>query len=500
MDYNEINAFVSENAKTIFAYALTRVSDKNDADDLAGDIIEALLKNAHKLKNREALYGYIWGIAANVCKKFLYKRKRDNLIFEKISEYEDSDYLSDDSEVADNIIKSEEIYILRRELSMLSRQYRECTVAYYIDGMSCSEVSKKFNISLDMVKYYLFKTRKILKEGIGMVREYGEKSYKPGKFHFQTLVDRHTNSQYSDLFSRKLPGNILLSAYYTPMTVNELSLELGVSTVYMEDEIDLLERYKLIKAVSRTKYQTNMIIFTKAYEKELFVKADAYCVPEIKKILVSLKELLPEVRKIGFRGSDLSDNQLLWSLYVQGIFNATCEFDGGNNVSELYKGTKGVFYASDYDEYEYPIHGISGRWNSTGDKYAISFVNFGVLDNKWDNWSDAAKEIMQDTKDTSENGKTAEFPIYTKSEFAAVQNILRDVFKSMGIFLDKFAQIACDIMKAHAPASVHDQINNIVGQKLTFTVMGYMGVLGLKSEILAMPEKDHKATVTGFIL
>lgn len=500
MDYNEINTFVSENIKTIFAYALSRVSDKNDADDLAGDIIEAVLKNAHKLKNKEALYGYIWGIAANVCKKFLYKRKRNNTLFKEISEFEDSDYLSDNSEVSDNILRREEIYLLRRELSLLSRQYRECTVAYYIDEMSCSEVSKKFGISLDMVKYYLFKTRKILKEGIGMTREYGEKSYKPGEFHFHTLVDQHTNSQYGDLFSRKLPGNILLSAYYTPMTINELSLELGVSTVYMEDEIDLLERYKLIKSISGTKYQTNIIIFTKAYEKELFVKADNYCVPEITKILVSLKKLLPEVRKIGFRGSHLSDNQLLWSLYVQSIFNASCEFDGEyQNNSELYKGTRGIVYGSDYDENEYPIHGVSGRYG-TDDKYAISFVNFGVLNNKWDNWSDAAKEIMQDIENTTENANPAEFPIYTKDEFASMQSILREVFKSMGIFLDKFAQNACDIMKSHAPAFVHDQINTIVSQKLMFTVIGYMGAVGLKSNILIIPEKDQKATVTGFIV
>jgi hypothetical protein len=38
-----------------------------------------------------------------------------------------------------------------------------------------------------MVKYYLFKTRKILKEGIGMTREYGEKSYNPGTFRMGFL-------------------------------------------------------------------------------------------------------------------------------------------------------------------------------------------------------------------------------------------------------------------------------------------------------------------------
>jgi hypothetical protein len=158
--------------------------------------------------------------------------------------------------------------------------------------MSCSEVSEKLGISLEMVKYYLFKTRKILKEGIGMIREYGEKSYKPGKFHFHTLVDQHSNAQYADLFQRKLPGNILLSAYYTPMTVSELSLELGISTVYMEDEIDLLVRYGFLKAVSGTKFQTNMIIFTKAYEKEIFAIDFRRCIEIYGDIFHSIRQSL----------------------------------------------------------------------------------------------------------------------------------------------------------------------------------------------------------------
>jgi len=498
MEYNEINDFVSENIKMIFAYSLSRVSDKNDAEDLAQDIAEAVLKNAHKLKNKEALYGYIWGIAANVCKKFLYKRNRKNITFGNLDDMD----MADDSELSDSMIGREEIYQVRRELSTLSREYRECTVAYYFDGMSCSEVSEKLGISLEMVKYYLFKTRKILKEGIGMVREYGEKSYKPGHFNFCMLIDqnRHFNDLYNELFSRKLPGNVLLSAYYTPMTVSELSLELGVSTVYMEDEIALLERHKLLKAVSGTKYQTSMIIFTKAYEKELFAKADTHSVPEIKKILLSLQERLPEIRKVGFCGNDLSDNNLLWSLYVQSIFNAQREYEYDfHNNPVLFSDTKGIVYGSDYEGDEYPTYGISGGWN-IDNKYIVSFINFGVLNNKWNNWKESVDGIAQDIKDTVENGKPAEFPIYTKEEFESVKLILKDIFKLTGEFGDKFAQNACEIMKAHAPASVHDQIEKIVNQKLPFTVLGYMGAIGLKSGVLEIPDKEHKVTVTGYIL
>ncbi len=128
------------------------------------------------------------------------------------------------------------IPLLRRELSLLSKQYREATVAYYIYHKSCSEISTDLGISMEMVKYYLFKTRKILKEGIGMTREFGEKSYNPGIFRMD-YWGSGDNTCYWQLFERKLPGNILLSAYDTPVTMQELSVELGVATVYLEDEI-----------------------------------------------------------------------------------------------------------------------------------------------------------------------------------------------------------------------------------------------------------------------
>ena len=86
------------------------------------------------------------------------------------------------------------------------------------------QISADLGISTEMVKYYLFKTRKILKEGIGMSREFGEKSYNPGTFRMDFWGDGD-NSCYWQLFKRKLPGNILLSAYYTPVTIQELSMD-----------------------------------------------------------------------------------------------------------------------------------------------------------------------------------------------------------------------------------------------------------------------------------
>ena len=169
MEQEKISALVEENMKTIFAYALSRVSHREDAEDLAGDIILAILKSAPRIRDDNAFFGYIWAIAANTYKKYLYKKGR--IRCEELDEG-----AADEKDFVQDILQTEQFSALRRELALLSREYRECTVAYYFEGLSCGETAARLHLSLEMVKYYLFKTRKLLKEGIGMEREFGTKS------------------------------------------------------------------------------------------------------------------------------------------------------------------------------------------------------------------------------------------------------------------------------------------------------------------------------------
>ncbi len=138
MKQNQVSAFAEENMKTIYAYALSRVSNREDAEDLAGDILLALLSNASRLRDETALYGFVWSIAGNTYKKFLRKKNRHTLdplpqdTLEQLASQEDF--------TEDLVLKEDrlaQITKLRRELSLLSREYRECTLCYYFQGLSC---------------------------------------------------------------------------------------------------------------------------------------------------------------------------------------------------------------------------------------------------------------------------------------------------------------------------------------------------------------------------
>lgn len=258
MDSVKLEQLITENMKSIFGFALTRVDNIIEAEYLASDILYEIIRSVEKLKDEERFYGFLWKIAENTYMDYLRKKSKNA---SRTAEF-DENIVDESHSALDRIIKEEELNLLRRELSLLSKQYRDATVLYYIENRSCSEVANKLKISTEMVKYYLFRARKIIREGMNMERLYGEKSYRPNIFEIDFWGTKSGDSnEYCEFEKRKIKGNILLAAYYNPVTIQEISIELGVALPYLEDEIKLLvDRQYLV--CNNGKYLTNIPIFT----------------------------------------------------------------------------------------------------------------------------------------------------------------------------------------------------------------------------------------------
>lgn len=491
MKQHDAMSFVEENVKTIFAYALSRVSNKEDAEDLAQDIILAILQSAPKMRNENAFFGYVWAIAANTYKKFL--RKRSQLQYSKIDEN-----LVDEADFTENIVKEEEVRILRRELSLLSHEYRKCTIAYYYDGLSCGQIADKFHITLEMVKYYLFKTRKIMKEGISMEREFGEKSFRPAAFEFNTIFSGDFNAEYRNLFNRKLPGNILLSAYYTPMTIRELSVELGVASAYLEDEIAMLEKYHLLTALHGGKYQTKLIIFTEDFTEEFHRTVKEKCQNGLFLLLDNVRKKLPEIRKIGFIGSQFEDNRLLWPLLWMLMRKGHREYENIHasvvRRDEIYEGATGVNYGTNYEDTgkgEYGNGEFAGYFK-INDDYAAAFANFGILPEKnhyGQNHYEKIKEQMRMGID-----RANEFPVIVlmNQEMETLEKILSFEIEQMQSVYSQMVDCAVNIMKVHAPVNVASQVEQIISSTIFFRTVGLFGACAVKSGAVEIPaEHDY---------
>lgn len=503
MEQNLVAAFAEENMKTIYAYALSRVSNREEAEDLAGDILLSLLSCASRLRDEEALYGFVWSIAGNTYKKFLRKKSRQAL--EPLSQDVLEQLACEEDFTEDLALKThqqEQLARLRRELSLLSREYRECTLCYYFQGLSCQETAKKLGISLNMTKYYLFKTRKLLKEGIGMEREYGTKSYNPSKFVLRTLFSGSYNPEYMSLFNRLLPGNILLSAYYSPVTIRELALELGVPTAYLEDEVALLVKYGLLSQLpanhphsGRDHYQTNMIIFTEEYMGELYEQLTPLCTSKLTEILDGLRSQLTALRTIGFCGADMEETRLLWSLLWLVIHRGHSCFDQRSNSQysfhPLYADATGINVGMNYSKAEspYETYGFAG-YSYVDGNYAAAFADFGVLPPK----NRYLQHPVQTVRDAIYSG-SGEYVLFDQAQLAEAEALLKPQIQSMADLYSQMVALAQTLLQNHAPQSVAKLIPDVIGKTLFFDTAGLLGKCALDSGSLQLPDTDKPLAV-----
>lgn len=364
--------WISEHMTALYGYAFARLYNKSDVDDLVSEIICALLSSARRLRDDGAFHGFVWRTAENTFRKFIRRAARDVETWADDGGPNGVYAPSAEDAYMEGEEKDRMLFLLRRELALLSKTHREICLAYYADRKSCSRIAEEQGISVEMVKYHLFKTRRLLKEGIGMNRELGEKSYNPGVFRLDFWGDRNC---YGGLFQRKLPGSIMLAAYYVPMTAEELSVELGVSMPYLEEELAILANAGLLQCTGG-KYQTNLVILTDEYEKEFVHNtADVYSAAK-DGLYEAVKKLLPRVRTLDFRGRDYDDNRLLFALLNIALVNGYALANEKSPLgapNRLALGGNGwVFgYDNDYANHHYNGVTLEAR-NRAGDAYFSS--------------------------------------------------------------------------------------------------------------------------------
>ena len=486
MTSQKAGELLSENMRTLYLWSLHKTSDPYKAEDLCSDIMLAVMQSAPNLKYDDAFFGFVWKVAANTYKYYLRKLSR-----EAHSELDEN--IPDTEDMLLDLCDRAQFNTLRRELAFLTERYRICTVAYYYDQMSIKEIAEKYGITPQTVKFNLFQSRKILKEGIAMERQFGEKSFKPQPFNFQTIVWRgNLNNHFKNLFNRKLTGQILLSAYYEPMTVDQLSVELGVANVYLEDEVRLLENYGFLKKHGEKKYQTSLLILTKSYIDTIFEKLDEKYQARLKDLIDAMRVKLPAVRAVGFTGSNLKDNLILWDLLAYSCIKAFWAVDKDCNHKHLYDNTSGVCYACsyDYEDIKYPYQSFSGTFNFNDHRRGskINFnghrphedsSGFGILNN-----------------DETFSGDY--FPVFEKEELNKVLEILDSEFEGMKLLMSDIAQLTIDTLKEHSPECAYELIDAYCPHITIWNLCGWFGAAAENTGALERPAEDELAGIIGY--
>ena len=309
----------------IYQFSYRRCNTSYEAEDLCSDIILAVISAVHNQKSIENFYAFVWTIARRVYADYSEKRNQTR---QTIS-IENSDLLlaAKENEIDSFIEESAEQKQIKKifaEISFLSKAYREVMVLYYIDEMKVKDIALKLGINETTVKQRLFSARNTVRKEVETMSE-RNLSLKPITMDFMGSGSVTGNSP-SLVATRTFSQNLIYACKDTAKSAKELSEELCVPMIYVEEELDI--QLHGINGTFGTlrkqgdKYISNIIIVdeqdrievSKLYEKY----TDKFC-EALKKFL---KDNEPKLLELPFVNKPKDIKQLLWVL----IANASWGF------------------------------------------------------------------------------------------------------------------------------------------------------------------------------
>ncbi|MBQ8145377.1 MAG: RNA polymerase sigma factor [Clostridia bacterium] len=117
----------------VYAYALSKIVRKEDAEDITHDTFVQVWKNATQYKPMGKPLAWIFTIEMNLIRRQFNKSQRFTSIDESI------EVESDNGEFAEGVINNE---FLRQMLSTLSEEEREIITLHIVSGLKHREISK----------------------------------------------------------------------------------------------------------------------------------------------------------------------------------------------------------------------------------------------------------------------------------------------------------------------------------------------------------------------
>lgn len=401
MDRQQAERITTEYIKDIYAFTLRRCNSIQDAEDLSQDITIKIFNSLIEKEDINDVNKYIWTIAHNSLKN--YYRKKDNS-FIGISFEQIDNYVIDSKDMSTDIIKRESIERLQKGIAYLSKTQRKIIIAYYFESKSQKDIADELGLPIGIVKWHLFEAKKELKKGFNIMRKTETLKFNPIAFSVcGTNGIIGENGLNSDVLRSSLIQNILYCVYREAKTINEIADELRVSPVFIESEIEFLEKYSYVTE-KQSKYLCNILIDepneeiiklkNEMYEKVAQIFANELFDELIKFDLLNDKDIIGgyiDVPNLNEKGSS-NLNQILWAIipYIISFSgmkqmknsisfeqSATYRADGGHNICYATVLDNSISKAKYYDEirnsygpclnenYEYQLWQLDTEWSNS---------------------------------------------------------------------------------------------------------------------------------------
>lgn len=284
---------ISKYQKKFFGFALNKCSSFNEAEELASRITCEAYMTLRAVEDVYNWEGYLYRIAYNVYVRYVKEQKKHRL-----TEPEEME-LVDHKDYAAEYAEAEELALLKREVAWLGKRHREIVLLHYYHNKKIKEIAELLEIPEGTVKWHLSDAKAQLKEGIRQMRQKGNLGIEPVKLTgFSHIGKPGELGDTTDFLASKLRQNIVFAAYYEPKTVEEIAQELGVSPVFIEDEVEYLADYGYLDLLPGQRYRAN--VFIENLPPDIYAKSKDLS-KEIARVICDLyvPELLEELKVWG---------------------------------------------------------------------------------------------------------------------------------------------------------------------------------------------------------
>lgn len=255
MEKQFADKMIEEFQTKFFGFALSKCQNMLEAEELAARITCEAYVTMRQVEDVYNWEGYLYRIASNVYARYVQEQKKnDREVFGMLE-------LPGAFDFEKELLHKEELQKIRNEIAWLGKQHREIVILHYYHNKKLSEIAKQLEIPEGTVKWHLSDAKKQLKKGLGKMREKGRLGIEPITFNAKgNMGTPGAMGDTSEFVDSKLMENIVYAAYFEPKTKLEIAEELGVSLVFIEDEVDYLEEYGFLDLMPGQKYRTNIFI------------------------------------------------------------------------------------------------------------------------------------------------------------------------------------------------------------------------------------------------
>ena len=386
-----INEFAENYVEKLFYFCLKKTSSHIEAEDLTQDIALQIITALNKGTIPTSFSAWVWQIARNRYSVWAKEKHNRN---ESVTGSDIGDYeIEDEREnILDEMIHTEQMALLRRELAFIKSDYRNIVVAYYIENKTVREIAESLSLPTNTVKSRLLRARQILKEGMDMAREFGKRSYNPENVAFAASGSQPSGLPWK-VVQRKIPNNILLQASNNPSTIEELSIELGIALPYMEEEVNILHRATLLEKEG-DKYITNFFILDKDCRVEIYHALRRTARERSRLIREFIDDRITDIRALDIAGAHIDNNTIRWWLIPDLIDYLIENSVKAQNIYEPPKHANGESWGFvGYEITDLPEETVMGH-NGSGDKNEFWTYKYGDY-SLWDQCGEPEYEEVE---------------------------------------------------------------------------------------------------------